>query len=224
MKVSAKKSFGIVLLMAVLAMSSHGLADEQSQGGQTSGAKQELAITAPDMVEIIPLARKLSSRLAALENKLSGLPDCTVLEKQYAEIEEDLKGFAAQVQQLKDSKDYRHSKIANLKQVIKEENKLFEKTSKPLNNAIRKLGAWRKEWLAEKEHWNQWQSSMLKELLPDQIKSTFTKAHQTIDTALKLILEHLDMTLIIQVKDSNIQTQISELIAELDGLILAKKR
>lgn len=197
---------------------------QQSQDVQTSDGEGESTIEEPDLAEIIPLATKLSSRLAALENRMSGLQDFTAIEMKYTEIEEDLKGLAGQVQQLKDSEDYRYIKIANLKQVINEEKKSFEKISRPISGTISQLESWRKKWLDEKEHWNQWQSSQLKKPSPDQIKSTFTKAHETIDTALKLVLEHLEATLTIQIKASNIQLKLSELTAELDGLILAKQR
>ena len=119
-------------MMALLLISSQGLSDEQSQGDQTSSAKQEMAFAVPDLGKIMPLATELSSRLAALENRGSGLLDITVVERGHVETEEDIKELASQLQQLKDSKEYRHNKIADLKQLIKEEYELFEKTSKPL--------------------------------------------------------------------------------------------
>jgi potassium efflux system protein len=222
MRVSAKNSFRIALLMAVLLISSHGLADEQSQGDQASSATQELPLVAPDLGEIIPMATELSRRLVSLENRVLGLLDIAAVERGHVEIEEDIKELTGQLQQLKDSKDYRYSKIANFKQLIEQEHELFEVICDPLNRAISQLGALRKNWLAEKERWNQWQSSLLKDPAPDQIQSTFAKANNTIETALKLVLEHLETMLTIQTKAGNIQEKINALAAELDGMSMAK--
>lgn len=83
-------------------------AHEQSQVDQTSTAKPEAPAPAPDLdlAEIIPLAVTLSSRLTALENKVSGLLDISEVESKFAEIEENLMDPAGQLQRLKDSKDY----------------------------------------------------------------------------------------------------------------------
>ena len=76
----------------------------------------------------------------------------SAVEDQYAEIEANLRTLAGQLQRLKDSKDYSYNKLVELREAIKQENKLFEKISKPLSQEIRQLGAWRKEWLAERKN------------------------------------------------------------------------
>ena len=161
----------------------------------------------------------MSGRLAALENRIKGGLDISAVEKKYDGIEANLKDPADRLQQLKDSKDYKYDKLVELREAIKQENKLFEEISKPISQAIRQLGAWRKEWLAEKKRWNEWQSSLLKEGEFDQLKSTFEKANDTIDKALDLVLPQLESMLTVQEKAGNIQTKINTLAAELDGLI-----
>ncbi len=102
--------------------------------------------------------------------------------------------------------------------------KLFEGISKPLSAAIRQLGAWRKEWLADKKHWNEWQSSLLKEGELDPLKSTFEKAKDTIDTALNLVNLQLEAMLRAQEKAGHIQERISALGVELNALIEDEQR
>ena len=100
---------------------------------------------------------------------------------------------------------------------------MFEKISRPLGKAIRRLGLGeRSGW--RRKNWNEWQSSLLKEGVLDQLKSTFAKANDTIDTALNLVLPQLEAMLTVQEKAGRIQTKIIALAAELDGLILAKRR
>ena len=104
MRQSAKKILGVVLPIAVLLISSHVLAQEQSDGDQPSEKKQDVSVPAPDLADIIPKAAKLSGDLATLENRITGVLDIAEFEEKYARIEENLKDPAAQLQQIKDSK------------------------------------------------------------------------------------------------------------------------
>ena len=223
MRVPAKKIFAVVLLIALFLISSHVPAQEQSNVDQTSGAKRELPASAPDLADIVPLAAKLTGGLAALENSISGLLDVTAFERKYAGIDANLKGLAGQLQRLKDSKNYRYRKLVELREKIEQENEMFEKIHNPFSKAIRQLGDWRKEWLAEKKRWNEWQSSLLKEGELDQLKSTFAKADDTINTALNLLISQLEAMLMVQEKAGNVQAKIDALTVELDGLILAAR-
>ncbi|MGB5424018.1 MAG: hypothetical protein WBN03_17770, partial [Desulfobacterales bacterium] len=70
MKVHANKIIGAVLTIAVALMPSLGLTQEQPQAEQAPAVKQELPAPAPDLAKIVPLAAKLTVRLADLENKI----------------------------------------------------------------------------------------------------------------------------------------------------------
>ena len=224
MRFHAKKILRIVLLIAAFLMSSNVPAQEPSPGDQTSGAKEGLPAAAPDLADIVPLATELTGRLATLENRIKDGPDISVVEKKYDEIEANLKDYAGQLQRLKDSKGYKYNKLVDFREAIKQKNEFFEKFRKPVSLAIRQLGAWRKEWVAEKKRWNEWQSSLIKEGVYDQLKPTFEKANNIIDTALNLIIPHLEAMLTVHQKAGNIKTKINALAVELDGLIGNKRR
>ena len=223
MRLPAKKILGAVLPIAVLLISSHALAEELTNGDQTSGAKREVSVSAPDLADIIPLAAKLSGHLATLENKVTGVLDVSEFERKYTKIEANLKSPTAQLQQIKDSKEGRFNKLVELREAIKRENRLFEEISKPLNEAIRQFGAWRNDWQAEKQRWNEWQSILLEDRDLDQLKPTFAKTMGTIDTALEIVLSQLKSMLAVQEKAGNIQAKIFALTAELDSLLLAAR-
>ena len=218
----AKKILRSVLPIAVLLISSQVFAQEQSKGDQTTGAKQDAAVSAPDLADIIPLAAKLSGHLATLENTVTSVLDVSESERKYAKIRANLKSPTAQLQQIKDSKEGRFNKLVELKEAIKRENRLFEEISKPLNEAIRQFGAWRNDWQAEKQRWNEWQSILLEDRDLDQLKPTFAKTMGTIDTALEIVLSQLKSMLTVQEKAGNIQAKIFALTAELDSLMLAE--
>ncbi|MGD8762909.1 MAG: hypothetical protein PVG87_11425, partial [Desulfobacteraceae bacterium] len=134
-----KKVLRIMLLIVALLISNHLFAQEQSKGDQTRGAKQDEAVSAPDLADVIPKAAKLSAELTILENRVRDALDVSQLEKKYARIEEDLKGPAAQLQQIKDLKNVRLKKLAELRNLIERENELFEEISTPLHEAIRQF-------------------------------------------------------------------------------------
>ena len=70
MIVHAKKLIRALLTIAIVLMPSLGLTQEQTPADQAPAAKQVLPATAPDLADIVPLAAKLSGRLADLEKKL----------------------------------------------------------------------------------------------------------------------------------------------------------
>jgi potassium efflux system protein len=219
----AKKILRSVLPIVVLLISSHVFAQEQSKGDQTTGAKQDVAVSAPDIADIIPRAAKLSGQLAVLENKVRNVLDISEFEKKYARIEENLQGPAGQLQRLKDSKDYKSKKLVALREAIEQKNESFEEINEPLSNTIRQLGNWRREWLAEKKRWDEIQSSLREEGAIDQLDSTFAKANDTIDTALKIVHSQLKAMLTVQEKAGNIQIKINTLEAEINGLASARR-
>ena len=213
-----------ILLPAVFLISGHVLAHEPSQDDQPASPERKLSAPTPDLTDILPLVAKLTGRLAALEKRIRSGLDLSAIEKKFHEIEANLQNPAGQLQRLKDLKDYKSGKLVALREAIKRENELLEEDSKPLNQAIRQLGGWRKEWLAEKKLWNEWQSSLLEEGELPQLKSAFEKANKTIDRALNLVLLQLDAMLAVQEKGGHIQVKLDALAAELDGLIVEERR
>jgi len=224
MRFAAKKIFGIGLLIAGLLMSSHALPHEQSKLDQTPEPKRESAAPTPDLADIIPSATKLTSRLAALENKVTVVLDLSEIESRFAVIEANLQDPASQLQRLKNSKQTRLNKFTLLGKAFEEERALFGKISDTLGNAIRKLSDWRKEWVAEKKHWNEWQMALLEEGTFDQVKLTFEKANETIDKALNIVLPQMAAMLKLQERASLVQVKIDALAAQIDSLARAKRR
>jgi hypothetical protein len=211
----------VVLSMVAPLISNDTAAHEQTQVDQPAGIKQELTVAAPDLHDIIPLAARLSGRLAALEIKLNNAVDISGFEKKYAGMASNIRDSAGQLLLLKDSQDYSYPKLVELKEKIEQEGKLFEDITSPVSEAIRQLGALRAEWLAEKNRWNEWRLSLPKEGTLDQLESTFIRANATIDDALNLILPQLETALMVQEKAADIQAKIDAVAYELDSLIQA---
>jgi small-conductance mechanosensitive channel len=223
MRYPAKKILSVVLSIAVFLLASHVFAQEQTSGDQTPATTRDKPVSAPDLADIIPQATKLSADLATLKNRATDLLDVSGFEKNYAGIEEKLQGAAAQLQQIKDSKDGDPDKFAEIRMVIERQKELLEEISQPLSETIRQLGAWRNHWQAQQQQWNTWQSIILKDGELDPLQSIFAKAMATIDEALEIIHSQLGQMLTVQERAGNIQAKIIALNAEIDALILAAR-
>jgi potassium efflux system protein len=223
MRHPAKKIFRVVLPIAVILLSSHVLAQEQPNGDKIPEIKQDVSVSAPDLADIIPKATKLSAELAILKNRVVGLLDVSDFEKKVAGIEEKLQGPAAQLQQIKDSKEGSLDKFVEIRRVIERQNELLEEISRPLGEAIRQLGAWRSHWQTEKRQWSEWQSVLLNDADLETLKSIFAKAMATIDEALKIVNSQLVPMLTAQERAGDIQARAIALDAEIDALILTAR-
>lgn len=223
MRYPAKKILSVVLPIAVFLLASHVFAQEQTSGDQTPATTRDKSVPAPDLADIIPQATKLSADLATLKNRVRDLLDVSGFEKNYAGIEKKLQGAAAQLQQIKDSKDGDPDKFAEIRMVIERQKELLEEISQPLGETIRQLGAWRNHWQAQQQQWNTWQSIILKDGELDPLQSIFAKAMATIDEALEIIHSQLGQMLTVQERAGNIQAKIIALNAEIDALILAAR-
>jgi len=223
MKNPAKKILTVVLATAIILISRYALPQEQSNAEQTPATEQNVSESAPDLADIIPKVTKLSADLAALKNKVADAPDVSEFEKKVDGIGESLKEPAAQLHQIKEAKDGRLNKLVELRKVIERENKLFEEISRPLGEAIHQFGTWRNDWLAEKQRWSQWQSTLLEEGDLAQLQSTFARAQDTIDRALEIVVSKLNSMLAAQERAGNVQAKIIALSTELDSLILAAR-
>ena len=224
MTIPARKIFRAVLLLAMILISSPVSAQGPLSGNQTPSADQKAPAGPPDLADIIPLATELFGRLETLEIFFAGSLDLSAVEKKYSGIQESLKNPSDHLLQLKNTDAYNYNRLVELKNDLEKRDEKFQEIGKPLTKAIRQLGVWRKEWLAEKKRWDAWGVSLLEEGRLRQLGSTFFKANNTIDTALNLILVQLDAMLRVQQRAGEVQAKIQSLSAELDGLIADKRR
>lgn len=213
----------MILVLCFLHIPGNGLANTQPHEAQPPVAEKEAAEEELDLANIIPSGTQLNSHLADLRNHLRDVLDIYEIERDSLEINTRLNTLADQFEQLKASKDYTFNKLVTLRNSIYLEKESLEKIEKILINVIHQLEALRKDWLSEKQLWHKWQSSLLHEGESDQIRSTFIKVNNTLDTALGLILPKLDSILKLQEKTSDIHLKMETLSTDLNALILVKR-
>jgi hypothetical protein len=71
MRHSAKTILRIVLTLAVILISSHTIAQEQPNGNQAPETKRDVSKSAPDLADIIPLAKNCGFAVPILPSLIS---------------------------------------------------------------------------------------------------------------------------------------------------------
>jgi potassium efflux system protein len=216
--------FGIVLLWVVFLVPGYVLASQQQKGDQTAGAKLKPDIAVPDLAAIIPLSSKLSGLFARLKNNLNQVADVSPIEKEYAAIATDLEELTRKLNQLKETDGYNITRIYMLKQGIGNMKTLLGHVNKPLTNEISRVDSWKTEWMSEKARWDVWQSAMLKDQAPEQLKLVFRKAINTIDTALDLVMHRIENMLALQAKGGDVAGMIDIFDADLHAVISSARQ
>ena len=214
----------IVLIGIVFLLPGHVSAIQQQKEDQTADAKLKPDMAVPDLTKIIPLSANLSGHFARLKNNLKQGDDFSAIETEYGAIAADLETLTSEFDQLKEIDGFNYSKIYVLRQAIATKKTLLGSISKPLANEIRQVDSWKTEWLSEKERWEAWQVSLLKNQPPEQLKRVFGKALRTIDTGLELVMHRLENMLILQAKGGDVAGRIDVLEADLRVVFLGARQ
>lgn len=183
-------------------------------------AKPQEAVRVPQIAEIIPLATKVAARAAALDNYLKAIPDMTETQKLEEQIRKNLKEISAELENQKVLELPRYQKLSGLRKAIQRESDLLQKNNEPLKKAINQLQSLRKEWLKEKKQWNRWREAVINNGGVEKLGQVFSQVEKTIDKALLSIEPQLEKALARQEKTAAIQSDINDLIAEIDGLLI----
>lgn len=209
-----------VLLLFVL----NGLLLAQTVGDQLTADVLEKSVQTPSLADIIPLASDLAGKRARLENELQAMPDVSAVEKEFAAFRVEVDDVAIRLQQIKRSGNIPQAQLAGLGQELQEMSALTNEVGKPLTLKINLLAGSLGEWQAEQKRWQEWESSLLTDHAPLQLKTVFTEAGKTIDAAISLILQELELMLQLQAKGSEVRTKIGIIDADLKALISSRLR
>jgi hypothetical protein len=93
------------------------------------------------------------------------------LEKELQEIEASLAKYPPIIEQLKASPGISFDRLAAYKATIRLNEVDLENIIEPLSKEIKKLAATRKQWLAERKRWQEWESYLLKDEALDEVKT-----------------------------------------------------
>jgi len=182
-------------------------------------AEPQPEFSEPDISKVIPLAADLSARLVYLQNHLGDLIVVTPLEAKISVIDSKVNEVAQQLQALKDSNDGNYISYFAIKQSINSELDLLKEISDSIAKSVKLVDKWENEWQAESINWQNWQTALLTDRSPEQLRLSLEEAIIIIDTAQELVLQNLSPLLEAQSKAARVLSKISILNNDVNELI-----
>lgn len=211
-------------LIIVLISPCVSLSQDKTPADQAAAEKPLSSAPSTDIAEIVPLAAKLSGRLAALQKKLESGMDIAAADVQFDKIDSRLQELTSKQGLLEASTDYKYNRLVEFKAQIMQAIALHDAISIPIKEAIRQFELARKEWLGEQIWWNELQATVQKEDDLVSLEPTFKKANQTIDTALHLLLSRLEAMLTLQERAGVIEERIGALNRDAETMLEEERR
>ncbi len=216
--------FVLVLFFAFVCWSGDLQAADQGEESPKATVLQGSGSNEPDLSKIIPLAADLSVRLVSLESQMADDLDLAPIAKEFSAIETRTQDSIKQLQRLKDAQESNYLRYLELKQLLANEKVLLGKIGKPVAEAIIRLDRWDREWLVESQRWHDWQSSLLRERSPNQLRTAFKKAAITIEKAQAVVSQHIEPLMAMQAKGAAISLKINVFNVEVDKLIAGTRQ
>ena len=218
---SFAKKILLIALPVVFLLSLAKFAHAQIITEPDSEPKPEKVVVTPDLADIIPLGSNLPGRLTELKNKMVGLQEIQAIEISFSEYQERVEKLENQLAKIQDAEGENLFKLINLSRILKDENTYFEFINRPLGREIRKVAAWRTEWVEEKNRWDNWESRLHIDRESEVLKSAFAKAHTIIDTAIHITQVQLETMLQYQAQGAEFKARIDTLEVKTLALISA---
>jgi small-conductance mechanosensitive channel len=217
MGIHGNKVVWFLLLLTVTIASFAGTAISQEEKAEKSTpAETTKAVSPPSLADLIALAAGLDNRLSTLERDLADGFDATAAEKEFFQFNEKLDTLSDRLQKFKISKRYGYDQLAELRGTLLTESSSLQGIRAPVNERIREIELWSKEWSEEAKRWRELQSSLAKDGSAGSLRPTFAEARNTIDKAQKLLASELKPVLAAEQKAAATRARIDGLLAEVN--------
>jgi potassium-dependent mechanosensitive channel len=199
-----------------------------SPGAVTAAAPAPSAATgqlpaAPELADLIPRATALAARRASLERTIAADADLSRLEQQLREIGARTDDRARELSTLKASADQPVNRLPHLRTAIESIGDTLTEVGAAVTARVRTLGNLRTDWLAARARWHAWQATLRSDDSLAEITATLSRAQGDIDTALDLLRERLEPLLGLQQRIGALQTRITLLGAEIEGVLASSR-
>jgi len=193
---------------------------QKAEPAEQPSAMEKTEEPPPGLAELVSMSGELNERFSRLQKQMGKVFDLTAAQKWYDAITVRLDKLTERVQAQKSLEKPTYQDLAELKAVIREENRSTKDQIENITAAIHSVENWRFEWLKESQQWSKWQETLQKSVSIRSVEDTFTRTQKIISEALVLIRESLEPLLTGQQKVEELRYRIYTLDAEVDGLIL----
>jgi len=220
---TVKTLLALTIVIASLVMLSSTAVAQESTGLNIS-TEQDKGVPSPRGIsDLIPFASKLAERNSVLKTNITAFPDLSEAEKRFSSLERNVETITKQFETLKSTTGYGYDHVSNLKAIIHVRERSLQEAVKLLLQAISQLEGWKTEWLDEQEKLKGFRKSIPKDVSRDAVEPTLAKAQRSIDTALALISERLEVMLPVQEKALDIQAKVDSLEAAVSAMLVTTR-
>jgi len=173
----------------------------------------------PSLAEVVYQAGALGQRLNALTRRIEAVDG---LEKTAARLKEvnaraDL--FQARFAAI-DAEDLQsYQQLAALKGEVRDEADAVQRLVGSLTESVQRVERWRQNWMAEKERWQTWRSSLGADLGLTSVAGALDRAEKDIGQALDLIARKLEPMLAVQQRAGETGARIDALNNRIDAIL-----
>jgi small-conductance mechanosensitive channel len=218
---SAKILRFFLVPMAMLLILTGVSASQESKTSQPSPTGEKKPAPGEKLADLVPLASELANRLVDLEKGIETGFDLSVATKSFERITQSLDDVSSKLEKVKISKQVDVAQLMRLKGRLLSEDESFKGVTKTLTAAISEVELSRSQWSEEKNRWSELKSSLPEDVPLIAVEPAFSKADESIQTALGLIDKRLTSMVAAQQEAGDLQTRLHKLTAEVDALLLA---
>lgn len=220
MKLKRLKTFLALTCVVVLLMIFHGTAfGQESKPLEIPTQRGKAPLSPPGVAELIPFATELAERETLLETRITTFLDLSEVEKRLSSIGHSVETIANKFETLKSTTGYGYDQAFEFKALITARDRVLQDAVKSLSQAISQLELWKTEWLDEKKRLKEFRASIPKDVPRNTVEPILAKAQKSIDSALNLISEQLNLMLPVQEKAVDIQVKVDSLEAAVSAML-----
>ena len=177
----------------------------------------------PSLSDVVYQAGSLGQRLDVLKTRIDAVDGLRKMEQRLEQAKKQTDLFHNRLKALTADDLQSYQQLVALKGEVRGEGDAIDQLVETLAGTIREVESRRRNWLAEKNRWDQWRLQLGADLSLNSVANAFERAKTDIDQALDIISRKLEPLLEIQQKAGDIGSRINGLINQMDA-IMAKQR
>ena len=177
----------------------------------------------PSLAEVVYQAGTLGQRLDVLKTRIDAVDGLRKVEQRLEQAKNQTDLFHTRLGAINADDLQSYQQLAALKGEVRGEADAVKRMSGFLTEIIQDVESRRRNWLAEKNRWDQWRLQMGADLSLKSVAAAFARAKTDIDQALDIISRKLEPLLEVQQKAGDIGSKISSLTDQIDAMMAQQR-
>jgi small-conductance mechanosensitive channel len=177
----------------------------------------------PSLADVVYQAGSLGQRLDVLKTRIDAVDGLRKMERRLEGAKNQTDLFHTRLGAINAEDLQSYQQLAALKGELRQEADDIKRVVESLTETIQEVEFRRRNWLAEKDRWNRWQSQLGADLSLASVAAAFTRATTDIDQALDIISRKLEPLLEVQQKAGDIGAKLSSLTDQIDAMMAQQR-